>query len=375
MHDAQVWRELHEHLQGAQREANAMNMAIAILIKTAGPTPQKAGAKMLVYPDGRLTGTIGGGCLEATVKRRALQCIYEARADMFSMNLDADVSDEGPICGGLATVYVDAQLNAHLPTISRLMDLIERRLQGVFGINIRKAGGRIEATWFVIALATQSSRVEEWCVHSDDEDARAYVHHAMLTQKEFENAIRKTLLSERADAHELRLNENVLTTVYLEPLKPAPILLIAGAGHVGAAVAHMGAMVGFEVVVVDDRPSFANRQRLPFANRIIVDNIPHAIKNFPINADTYIVIVTRGHAYDAETLRACINSPAKYIGMIGSRRKVKQIFDALLKDGIATAERLAQVHAPIGLDIGSVTPEEIAVSIIAELIAVRRRKM
>lgn len=374
MHEARLWCKLYEHLRDAQHGSNAMNIAIAILIKTAGATPQKAGAKMLIYPDGRLMGTIGGGCLEAAVKRRALQCIHETCAEIFSVSLDAHVNEEGPICGGLATVYVDAQLNAHLPTISHLIDLLERRLEGVLGISIHKDNGCVKAAWFIVELADQLNCAERWRVHGDDKDICAYIRHAMLAQKKFEDAIRRTLSSECVGVHELQLSENALTTVYLQSVKPAPVLLIAGAGHVGAAVAQIGALVGFEVVVVDDRPSFANRQRLPFASRIIVDNIPHAIKKFPIDTDTYIVIVTRGHVYDAEALSACINSPAKYIGMIGSRRKVKQIFDALLADGIATAERLAQVHAPIGLDIGSVTPEEIAVSIIAELIAVRRGK-
>ena len=150
-------------------------------------------------------------------------------------------------------------------------------------------------------------------------------------------------------------------------------MIIAGAGHIGAALAHLLALLEFEVTVVDDRPSFANRERLPDADHILVGDIAQTVAAQPMDSDTYIVIVTRGHRHDAHVLREVIKFVDKvaYIGMIGSRRKIKLIYDELQELGIATAEQLAKVHAPLGIDIGGESVWEIAVSIAAELVWVR----
>src|SRR5262249_25678718 len=129
---------------------------------------------------------------------------------------------------------------------------------------------------------------------------------------------------------------------------------------------------GFEVVVVDDRPSFANRERLPDADQVLVEEIVGAVRRWPKTPETYVVIVTRGHRNDAVVLREVIGTPVAYIGMIGSRRKVLTIYDEFLAEGLATPEQLARVHAPIGLDIGAVSVDEIAMSIAAELVMIRR---
>jgi xanthine dehydrogenase accessory factor len=148
-------------------------------------------------------------------------------------------------------------------------------------------------------------------------------------------------------------------------------VLIVGAGHVGRSIAVLSSFLGFRTVVLDDRAEFANAERLPQADEIIVGDIVEELARFDINPQTYIVIVTRGHEHDRDALRQVMSSPASYIGMIGSRRKVKMVFDELQKDGIAE-ETLAAVHAPTGLDIHAETPEEIALSIMAEIVMVRR---
>jgi xanthine dehydrogenase accessory factor len=148
-----------------------------------------------------------------------------------------------------------------------------------------------------------------------------------------------------------------------------PRLLIAGAGHVGQALAAVGAKIDFAVSVIDDRPDCADPSRFPMADCILGD-IQAELSRFPLDEQTYIVIVTRGHKHDASSLAAVINSPAKYLGLIGSKKKVRTILDDLHKQGIPR-EKLARVHAPIGLEIGAITPSEIAISIAAELIAVR----
>jgi xanthine dehydrogenase accessory factor len=159
---------------------------------------------------------------------------------------------------------------------------------------------------------------------------------------------------------------------YRIALDPAPTLVIAGAGHVGQALAALAATLDFQVVVIDDRPDCATAERFPSAARMIVGDIETELRRFPVTAHTYVVVVTRGHRHDAQALAAVIGSPARYVGLIGSRRKVVTILRDLKERGVATPEQLAAVHAPIGLSIGAVSPAEIAVSIAAELVAVRR---
>jgi xanthine dehydrogenase accessory factor len=154
-------------------------------------------------------------------------------------------------------------------------------------------------------------------------------------------------------------------------LEPAPELLIAGAGHVGLALAHTMVRLGFRVSVIDDRDDFANAERFPPPMEPILGDIAETLTRRPIDAGTYVAIVTRGHRHDERALAAVLGSPAKYLGMIGSRRKIAVVFDNLRRGG-ATQEQLDRVHSPIGLPIKAVTPEEIAISIAAEMISVRR---
>jgi xanthine dehydrogenase accessory factor len=159
--------------------------------------------------------------------------------------------------------------------------------------------------------------------------------------------------------------------VFIEPLDPSPRLLVVGAGHVSQCVAKMAADVGFRVQVLDDRETFANRERFPSADEVTVADNAAFLAETGLPSSLYVVVVTRGHTHDLSAMRALAGRPFRYVGMIGSRAKVARLFDALAGEG-APAEWLRQVRAPIGLSIGAITPEEIAVSIVAELIAVRR---
>ena len=160
------------------------------------------------------------------------------------------------------------------------------------------------------------------------------------------------------------------TSIFLEPLQPRPTLLIAGAGHVGQALCHLGSWLDFDITIIDDRTDFASTERLPEADEIIIGDIAEELRKYPINHLTYVVIVTRGHQHDESALHSVVESDAQYIGLIGSRRKIKLIFDDLLEVGIPI-EKLQRVYAPIGLDINSKTVPEIAVSIASQLIQVR----
>ena len=160
--------------------------------------------------------------------------------------------------------------------------------------------------------------------------------------------------------------------VYVEPILPEPALVIFGAGHVGRCVADIAKTVGFRILVADDRIKYANKQRFPHADALYVDGWDEMFKQLPVNDSTYLLIVTRGHQYDFACLRYALKTPAKYIGLMGSRRKVKLFFEELQKEGVAPGQ-LARVHSPVGIEIGSETPEEIAVSIVAQLIDIRKR--
>jgi xanthine dehydrogenase accessory factor len=160
--------------------------------------------------------------------------------------------------------------------------------------------------------------------------------------------------------------------VFVEVQRRPPSLLIVGAGHVAQPLASLGKLIEFEVAVLDDRPQYANAGRFPQADRVVAASFQSALRNWPIEADTFIVLVTRGHAQDVECLLEVLNSPARYIGMIGSRRRVRAVFELLASERGIPAEAFRRVYAPIGLDIEAYTPAEIAVSIIAEVIKVYR---
>jgi len=160
--------------------------------------------------------------------------------------------------------------------------------------------------------------------------------------------------------------------LFVEVQRRPPTLLIVGAGHVALPLAQLGKMIDFEVVVIDDRPRFANPQRFPMADKVLAQPFTETLHNWPIDNDTYIVLVTRGHSHDVACLLEVIDSPARYIGMIGSKRRVKAVFDLLQKEQGLDPAKLSRVYSPIGLDIGAETPMEIALAIVAEIINVYR---
>ena len=159
--------------------------------------------------------------------------------------------------------------------------------------------------------------------------------------------------------------------VFVEPVLPPALLYIFGAGHVAYSLYQVAQIAGFETTVIDDRESYANRERFPDARDVIAEDFEKTCETLQISEAAYIVIVTRGHRDDMRVLRWAVNTPARYVGMIGSRRKVITIYKELEKEGIAL-NKFENVHAPVGLEIGAITPEEIAVSIVAEMITIRR---
>ena len=240
--------------------------ALATIIRTEGSTPQRVGAKMLVFADGRSVGTIGGGCYENDAFWKARKSLETHKPLVARYELADDIAEEsGLICGGQMDVYI-------------------------------------------------------------------------------------------------------------EPLEGSPNLYLVGAGHVAFHLGKLAATVGFRVHVLDDREKFASTDRFPEAAEVTVDSIPEWLERAALPAQAYVVILTRGHRYDLDALRALVGRDLRYLGLIGSKAKVARLYEALEEESVP-AERLTCVHAPVGLAIGAVTPQEIAVSILAELIAVKYGKI
>lgn len=332
---------------------NNQSVAYTALVETRGSTPQKAGATMLVFPDGSQTGTLGGGCVEAEVKRRALKLLDEGQREILTFQLDNDYGwDDGLICGGRMTMLVDPISPDEDP--SYFLRLREISQGGEGGTEAIVFDGEAAYT------SGETGKAGDWFLL--DKNGAVI---AMRAAQDPPASLAANLkpLSERPRPY-------VKQGISYLPKLPRCRLVIVGAGHVGQKVAELAAEADFEVWAIDDRESYCNPERFPKAKRLIVNPIDAALKNLEVDPDTFCIIVTRGHNHDEEALFHLAESPARYIGMIGSKRKIKLIFEDLLAEGISR-EALERVHAPLGFDIGSQTVPEIAISIVAELIACR----
>lgn len=327
---------------------------LCTLVETRGSTPQKAGATMLVLPDGSQRGTLGGGCVEAEVKQRALRGLPNHNPELLTFHLDDNYGwDDGLICGGRMTILAQPvsarqQANSSLAYFKRFRDLAATGQGCTEALLLQETSAVGAGSRFLFdakALASAS-------LHSDSAPG-------ILTQ----NLI-PLLQRPRPYARQ--------GVAYL-PLLPRIRVLIVGGGHVGQAVGKLAADADFDVWVLDDREQYASQERFPLAQRRIVGDIGATLRELrstEVTPSTYALIVTRGHAHDEEALYHLATTPAGYVGMIGSKRKIRLIFDDLIAKGIPR-ESLARVHAPLGLNIGSQTVPEIAISIVAELIAQR----
>ncbi|HEY2850021.1 MAG TPA: XdhC/CoxI family protein [Gemmatimonadaceae bacterium] len=315
--------------------------ALASVAKRHGSLPMSATAKMLVTAGGARIGTVGGGCLEAEIVERAHDVLQHRAPALSTHSLNAELAgDYGLTCGGTAElfiepVYADDCLAAVYAEAAALMARGERALM-VTGVYWN--GG-------VMKAIESSGRL----VGADDTRLRA-------------------ALAAFDQTGELPHLEN---GVLVEPVFGKPRLVVFGAGHVGARVAEAAAFAGWRVTVADDRADFADARRLPFAERVVTCEFHDVSGAVPLDAETYVVIATRGHQHDVEIAGQLVPRSLRYLGMLGSRRKVAMTAKALRGWGI-TEEAIANVHAPVGLSIGADTPEEIAVSVVAEMISVRR---
>ena len=331
--------------------------ALAIVVRAAGSTPQKAGAKALFERDGPIHGTLGGGCLEAEARRRAMDALDTGKPVVFDLKLDDDYGwDDGLICGGNVRVFIE-------PRPERHRDAITGAIGGTFADDRAPANAQCRGT-ILFQLNAEGDATSHWVPEFEIESFNPFPGAATLY---------KALQTSEPAWHEAKnMQDETVGEVYIEPIEPAPVLLIAGGGHVGAAVAKLGSWLGFRVTVIDDRAVFTEAARYPEGVRTICGDIPKEVGAFPIDTSTFIVIATRGHRHDGVVLKECIHSSAAYIGMIGSKRKALTIRKGLIEEGAAVEIDFERVRSPIGLAIGARSVEEIAVSIMSEIIAVRR---
>ncbi|SPF55544.1 XdhC and CoxI family protein [Candidatus Desulfosporosinus infrequens] len=346
------------------------NLEAALITVTSvlGSTPRKPGAKMLVLADGTTMGTIGGGCGEAEARREALNVLAAYTPKIHYLNMTADIAqEEGMVCGGIMGLFIEylgpqspveqtelnknyllALENCNNPILVTVIEANEERLIGrkMFVKNNGDVSGDLNSGELNrIAregVETGSRRCQPLLISLDSE--------FMLCETSVTKAAFRLLI---------------------EPPTTVVKLLILGAGHIARPLATMAKILGYEVAVVDDRPSFANSARFNTADTIICNDFERALDDININPQTFVVIITRGHRYDKACLRKVIDQPASYIGMIGSRKRVKALIAELEEEGFSS-DLLQKLYSPIGLKIGAETPEEIAVSILSELIKVQK---
>ena len=324
--------------------------ALVTLVAQQGSTPRAAGAQMLVRPDGSIAGTIGGGLLEATMMREAAEAIAAGRSHLSAVALTGE-SVSGPvmICGGNAAVLV-----AFVPAG-------DVDLQALLG-GLEQARADERAAWLYTFFAARPGPTEvSYCLLRDGADPVGELPCAP--------AVLHALAGKLAVHGSAELPDG--RSVSVEALLPPTTAVICGAGHVAQALAPVAAAVGFDVVVLDDRPEFAVAERFPAASRVVrLETFDDAFAGLAITPRSFIVIVTRGHVHDFSTLKQALRTPAGYIGLMGSASKREKIFGALAAEGYSAAAR-ERIYSPIGVAIGAETPAELAVSITAELIRER----
>ncbi len=357
----QIWSEAVRTLERDQP------FALATVINVRGSTPRETGAKMIIREDGQV-GTIGGGCGEAEVFRKARLLLSEGEGTRLAevdLTGDFDQQEIGT-CGGIMDVFIDLWAPVDLPLARKLADSAAHNLPAAL-LTVIASGARSEApvgAKMVIdplgsEVGAQLSGLQETALKQLG--ARASDAVAGLLEIDRAGGLKPVT----------HLEDNGSPRLFIDPITGAQRLIIVGAGHIAQPLCELGAMLGFHVTVIDDRASFANRERFPRADLIIAKPFTAAIEGLQLDRHCFLISVTRGHAFDEEVVRAALKQPGCFVGMIGSRRRSRAMLGRLAEDGIDPA-LLDQIHAPLGLDIGAETPEEIAISIIAEIVRERR---
>jgi xanthine dehydrogenase accessory factor len=327
-------------------------LVLLSILRLQGSTPRHGGTKMVVGADGRPYGTIGGSLIEADAIREAKNVLTAKKSRIMSYELSGkDAMSPDMICGGKAEIILDylAASPENREFARQWYGMIRQGKEFHLLTHLQGDKGSFRVLGHAILDAEGNISSGTSLTAADVEKLKPELHSVTRTAV-------------------LPLGE---TRVVVDRMRRAKTLYCFGAGHVAVPTAHLAALVGFRVIVIDDRPEYANAERFPEADKILViKDFNRACDGLEIDTDSFIVIVTRGHQYDRAVLEQSLRTNAGYIGMISSRRKREAIYEYLLSRGFKK-ERLEQVHSPIGLNIGGETPEEIALSIVGELIQVR----
>lgn len=329
-----------------------ITFAAALVLSHAGSTPGRPGMRALIDKAGRIRGTIGGGAMEACVQRRAVACLQTGSAAVLDYVMEGPGAGDGePICGGRMRILVDPTPVKSRAAYAHAQAARSQRERGILLTTLRgDQNPVIDVAWLGRGELAERNGFP----------TRAALDNAFATGEP------RLFVAPGAD-------RGAAWSAFVEPVLPAPLLVMFGGGHVGQALARQAVLLGFEVGVVDDRSEFVQPSMFPAETSLFCGKPVDAVSRFAMTQDTYVVLVGRGYQQDLEALAACIRKPVGYIGMIGSRRKVALVRRDLIAAGQATAVEFDAVHAPVGIEVGAVTVAEIAVSIAAELIAARRR--
>jgi xanthine dehydrogenase accessory factor len=338
-------------------------LAIATIVSTLGSTPREVGAQMVVTASGEILGTVGGGCGEAEVLREAIQVIRSRKPKVVKVELTDDIESNSPaVCGGILNVFVDPWWKGAADCNRLAEQLLQAQTDGAAAVMATV----IKAENYGDVTAGDKCFIRDGAMRAGNIRNRELLDAVL---REAESRLR------REDSRQVTLTipgNDSKFEVFFQVLPAMRKVIIVGAGHLAIPLVKFAKILGFHITVLDDRIMYANRQRFPEADEVQVGDMAETLRSIDITPQTYIVLITRGHQFDEPCLRAVIRSPAKYIGMIGSRRRIKACFIRFRDEEGIPEELLKRVYAPIGLDIKAESPEEIALSIISEMVKVRR---
>jgi len=346
----EIFREAAEQIEQGKP------FVLTTVVRTLGSTPQKPGAKLLVREDGSAVGTLGGGCVEGDIWFAARTLLKEGGGPQvrdYVLNEDLAAQD-GLVCGGTMYFLLDPVLGEGPlePFAKEVLDAYDGGTPVAIGTLLVASEGSDLQVGSKILIRENGTTSGSLGSETLDADATKRARQLMALGKQ------EYIETESGNAY------------FLEAYTTPPWMIIAGGGHVGKAIVPIAKSVGYGVTVIDDRPEFSNPERFPEADEAITEDFVSALQRLPINANTFIVIATRGHRYDDVALEAAARTKASYVALLGSRRKTILIYEALLERGVPI-DRLREVRAPSGLNIAARTPEEIAISIVAETLMFR----
>jgi len=343
--------------------------ALSTIISSKGSLPMSSRTKMLVLQDGTIVGTVGGGCMEADVWAEAKEVMKRdlSRVSRFILT-EKHAGESGLNCGGTVEIFTEPIVPGRMDEVfEEIVRLREENQSVSLATIISNTAYDLVKEHSKMLVRKDGSVVGTLGGGRIEEEVRTEAHK--ILGQDLLKIMDFTLNEE--EAKNLKAVPGTLLKVFIESLLAQPVLYLFGGGHVSLQIAKVAKLAGFKLVVIEDRPAFGNKERFPEADEIIIDDFSTVAKKLEFNESSYIVAVTRGHQHDEKIIEQVVWKPAKFIGMIGSKRKIRIMWDKLHAKGIPM-ELLEQVHAPLGIDIGADNPEEIAISIVAELIQVRR---